>query len=131
MNEKNFQKIAVSGSRTIDDYGVVIGVFKDSPFSAKEIIHGGARGVDSLAEKFANEARIPTRIFLPDWRKFGKRAGVLRNIEIVDSCDALIAIWDGKSKGTKQAIDYAKRIGKPVYLRVFPRFGKLKNGDQK
>lgn len=119
-------KVAVSGSRTIEDYQTVFDVLKESPFEIDELIHGGARGVDSLAERFAEEAGIPTIIIRPDWKRYRGRAGPLRNRIIVDQADALIAIWDGESSGTKGTIKYAEKQGKPVHVRTFKQFAQNK-----
>ena len=53
-------------------------------------------------------------IFLPEWKKYGRAAGPVRNKEMVNSADLVIAFWDGKSKGTKSLIKYAEKIGKEL-----------------
>ena len=63
-----------------------------------KIITGGAKGIDKCAEKFARENRIPLEIIRPDYELYGVRAPAIRNKKIVDSCDYLIAFWDGLSK---------------------------------
>ena len=82
-----------------------------------EIVTGGAEGPDLIAEYWAYIHRVPCRVFKPDWEKFGKSAGAVRNRLIVDHCDQLIAFWDGKSKGTKISIDMASEANK--LYRVF------------
>lgn len=72
-----------------------------------KIITGGAKGIDKRAELFAKENKIPLEIIRPDYETYGKRAPAIRNRKIVDSCDSLIAFWDGSSKGTKMTIDFA------------------------
>jgi len=81
-----------------------------------EIVSGGAKGPDSIAERFAHICRIPTKIFLPDWDKHGKSAGLIRNKEIVDYSHMIVAFWDQQSKGTKHTIDLTLKAGKPVYI---------------
>lgn len=83
------------------------------------IVSGGARGADSLAEKYANENKINTDICLPDYNKYGRKAPFIRNKQIVNGSDVIIAFWDGKSKGTKHSIDYAKSKGKKVIVFLF------------
>lgn len=73
-----------------------------------EIVSGGARGADSLAERYANERGLATKIFLPDWESHGKGAGFIRNRDIVDYADYVIAFWDFKSKGTGHTVGLAK-----------------------
>lgn len=102
--------LAVVGSRGFNDSGLVNRVLLDH--WPDEIVTGGAGGPDSWAEAFARIHRLPCRVFYPDWNKFGKKAGALRNKQIVDYCDQLIAFWDGTSKGTLISIELAKKAGK-------------------
>lgn len=81
-----------------------------------KIISGGARGADTLAEKFADEFSFEKVIFKPDWNLYGKRAGFVRNAKIVDNCDVLFAFQINKSKGTQHSIDLAKEKNKEVYV---------------
>jgi len=78
------------------------------------IVSGGARGADMIAEIYAIRHNLPIRIFRAEWEKYGKIAGMLRNSEIVKQCHALLAIWDGKSKGTSDSIKKAMAAGKCV-----------------
>jgi hypothetical protein len=80
------------------------------------IISGGAKGADTLAEKFADEYNLEKLIFKPDWDLYGKRAGFVRNAKIVDNCDVLFAFQINKSKGTQHSIDLAKEKSKEVYV---------------
>lgn len=105
-------KIAVVGSRSFSCYDQVKKVL--SGLAITLIVSGGAIGADSLAEKFAEENNIPKKIFLPDWAKFGRGAGMVRNKDIVTAADMVVAFWDGKSKGTKNTIDTARKLGKKV-----------------
>jgi hypothetical protein len=80
-----------------------------------EIIHGGAPGADRIAGWLAEDFGFTVREFKANWDRGGKRAGILRNIKMLDaSPDLVIAFWDGKSRGTKHTIDEAKRRGIPV-----------------
>lgn len=76
-----------------------------------EIVSGGAKGADSLGEKFAEEYCYKVKRFIPDWKGLGKKAGIIRNHEMGDYADALVAFWDGVSRGTKDMIDYATKKG--------------------
>lgn len=83
--------------------------------NATEIIHGGAVGVDSIAEDAAEQCQIPTRVLRPDYKAHAncpKYAPLARNIEIVKLSDLVIAFWDGKSKGTLHTIKQAEAAGK-------------------
>lgn len=85
------------------------------------IISGGARGVDEAAVAEARRLQMPYEVYPADWSKYGRRAGALRNHEMVIRADEVVAFWDGRSKGTKITIDEAKALRKP--LRVFNSAG--------
>jgi predicted Rossmann fold nucleotide-binding protein DprA/Smf involved in DNA uptake len=110
-------KLAVIGSRNFNDYEQLKKEINNLSFSKdiNEIISGGARGADSLAEKYANEYRIKLTVFKPDWN-IGKHAGFLRNTQIIESSDAVIAFWDGQSKGTLDSLNKAKKLNKIVVI---------------
>lgn len=80
------------------------------------VISGTAAGPDIYGEAWASENNIPIIRFFPDWRKYGRAAGHTRNKEMADCGEALIAVWDGFSKGTKNMIDTANRQGLLVFV---------------
>jgi len=84
-----------------------------------EIISGGARGADTLAEMYARHRALPVKVFPAEWDKYGKSAGFRRNADIVKNSDIIVAFWDGKSKGTKHTIDLARRYFKEVKIIKF------------
>lgn len=103
-------KVIVAGSRDFDDYeslktycDYILGNLTDI-----EIVSGTARGADKLGERYAEERGFPVTKFPADWNKHGKKAGPIRNEQMADYADALIAFWDGESRGTKHMIDIAK-----------------------
>jgi len=73
------------------------------------IVSGGAKGADTLAERYARENGLPMETIRPEWGKHGRAAGVIRNREIVNAADIVVAFWDGTSRGTKSSIDFAKK----------------------
>lgn len=85
-----------------------------------EIIHGGATGIDTAAA-IVCKANWPVTAVLADWRTHGKAAGPIRNRQMARMADALIAIWDGKSKGTRNMIDVAKAAGLRAEVVMFER----------
>lgn len=111
-------KVIIAGSRDITCYHQVIFAFMESGFyeNCTEIVSGCARGVDSLGEQIASSRGIPVKKFPADWERYGKRAGPLRNIEMGDYADALVAVRLNGSKGTSHMIKYMKSLGKPVYV---------------
>lgn len=87
------------------------------PFPPTAIISGGARGTDTLAERYAKTVlNIPIQIILPDWKTHGRAAGPIRNKEIVKRSDHVIAFWDGTSRGTKSTINLCKASNTPITI---------------
>lgn len=85
------------------------------------VVSGGARGVDLAAEQAAKSAGMRVDIYVPDWRKYGKRAAFLRNRLIVENSDRVVAFWDGVSRGTLNSMDLARELGKPLHVYSWPR----------
>lgn len=109
-------KTIIAVSRGITDFQVVLDAVILSEFNVTEVVSGTAKGVDQLGEKIAATFRLPVKRFPADWDKYGKSAGMIRNKQMGDYADALIAVWDGKSRGTKQMIEYAKSKGLKVFV---------------
>lgn len=107
-------KIIIAGSRNINIDYEDMEQFLPEDWSEVEIVSGAARGPDSVAIKLAQANDLPLYIFPAKWDELGKAAGIIRNKEMGDFADALIAFWDGKSRGTKHMIDYMTSLGKPV-----------------
>ena len=107
-------KILIAGSRDITDFDLTEYI----PDEAELIISGGAKGIDALAESFADTHKISKLIMRPDYKKYGKAAPLLRNKQMVDMADMIIVIWNGKSKGTKYTLDYAQSKNKKVTLVI-------------
>ena len=108
-------KLAVVGTRTFNNYSLLQNELNKYD-NITEIISGGATGADKLAEKYALNKNIKMTIFYPDWKKYGKKAGPLRNQQIINECDEAIAFWDGVSKGTLSSINLAKQANKNVKI---------------
>lgn len=104
-------KVAIVGSRDYDDLAEVEDFVKSLPKDTV-VISGGARGVDSAAEGHARDCGYTVEVFPADWSKHGNSAGAIRNQEIVNACDLLVAFWDGDSAGTRISMDMARRVGK-------------------
>jgi hypothetical protein len=112
-------KIAVVGSRDYPDLEAVRQFVRECERTTV-IVSGGALGVDRTAVDEARRLRMPYEVHLPDWTRYGRRAGPIRNQQIVDAAHEVVAFWDGKSRGTKSTIDIANGVGKPVRI-VMPR----------
>jgi len=89
-------KVAIIGSRNLK-----VKINKYLPKDISLVVSGGARGIDTLAEEYADKNCIPKLIFLPDYKRYGKIAPLVRNKLIVNNSDMVIAFWDGVSRGTK------------------------------
>ena len=121
-------RVIIAGSRDFNDYellkksAIEIITKKTMLPDLTRIVSGGARGADTLGERFANEMGLEISRFIPDWEGLGKRAGYVRNAEMAkfavadDNDGMLIAFWDGQSRGTKHMIDLAKRYGLEVHV---------------
>jgi len=108
-------KVLVCGSRTFTNYERMKETL--NAYNITEIIHGGARGADTLAGRYGNEVSIPMQVFLAEWNTHGRSAGPIRNRRMLTEGDLemVIAFWDGKSRGTQNMIDQAKKAGVPVH----------------
>lgn len=111
-------KVIIAGSREGFEIGDVFQAVYNSGWGKQitEVVSGGARGVDRLGEAWAKANYVEIKQFIPDWDGLGKKAGHVRNREMGDYADALIALWDGESKGTKGMIEYAEKKGLQVYV---------------
>lgn len=116
-------KVAIVGSRGFNDYELLIHdinkLKEDQDLNIIEIVSGGAKGADSLGKKYAIENNIKLTEFIPDWNKYGPRAGHIRNRDIVENADVVCAWWDQKSTGTKGSIDLAREMNKPLHIYFY------------
>lgn len=111
-------QVIVAGSRGFSDQALM-DTKLDHYFAGLKptaIISGGARGADSMGEAYAKSRDIPVLRFPAQWDKYGRRAGYLRNAQMLEVADALVAFWDGSSRGTKHMIDISKAKG--IQVRV-------------
>lgn len=118
LNNKKYV-VAIIGSRTFVNYlyakKKILEILEDENITPYKIVSGGAVGSDKIAETFAEEYNINVEVFKPDW-SIGKHAGLLRNTQIIENCDYVIAFWDMKSKGTLDSINKAKKLNKSLYI---------------
>ena len=107
-------KLLIAGSRCIKEFdlSVYIGGEVDT------IISGGADGIDSLAEQYADSHHISKYILRPRYDLYKRAAPLKRNEEMVRMADQILVIWDGKSKGTEHTIKYAEKINKPITVII-------------
>lgn len=116
-------KIIIAGSRNFNNYDFLENkineLIKNKQIDITEIVSGKAKGADFLGEKYASLNNISIKEFPANWNLYGKKAGFLRNQEMGNYADVLIAFWDGNSKGTKHMIDYMKSLKKQVFVFNF------------
>ena len=119
-------KVAIVGSRNSceEDYNFLL---SEIPQNTSEIISGGAKGIDKLAERFAKEHSLKLTEIIPDYENAPavRSAPLIRNKEIVDKADMVFAFWDGESKGTAFTVSYCLTSQKPVKVLI------LKKGSNK
>lgn len=111
-------KLAVVGTRTFERAELVSAYLdrcrREQPDLV--IVSGGARGADRLAAEYARRHHLDLVLFHADWQAHGRRAGALRNKQIVDAAEALVAFWDERSPGTKISLEMAVRKGIPATI---------------
>ena len=103
-------KLLIAGSRSIVEFDLSWHIPEDVDL----IISGGAVGIDTLAEQYADAHGIEKLIIRPEYEKFGRAAPIKRNEAMVDLCDAVLAVWDGSSRGTAYTLKYARKKGKKI-----------------
>jgi hypothetical protein len=109
-------KVIIAGSRGITDPELVERAIKESGFEITTVISGTARGVDVLGEQWAASNRIPLERYPADWDEDDYDAGFVRNSQMAKRADALVALWDGKSRGARSMIKKMCDLGKPVHV---------------
>ena len=119
MEGRPIYKIIIAGGRDFMDYNLLKEktnkILQEKRVSHKiVIISGCARGADTLGLRYASENAFDVEEYPANWDKYGKKAGYMRNVEMAENADALIAFWDGKSKGTKHMIDIATERNLPI-----------------
>lgn len=121
--EKDF-KVIIAGSRSLktpDCVKLVTQAYDDSGFNATEIVCGEAAGPDRIGRDHVAKPRgISVKSFPAKWDELGKRAGIVRNHEMGDYADAAVIVWDTRSNGSKDMLDYMLNQFKPVWLEQFP-----------
>lgn len=109
-------KAAIIGSRSFNNYDLVLETLLEYENIITLIVSGGAKGADTLGERWAKEKNKEVLIFYPEWDKYGKSAGFRRNKDIIENSDIVFAFWDGVSKGTKSSIDLANKLNKELKI---------------
>lgn len=109
-------KVIIAGSRDITDENLLLSAIEESGFNITEVVSGNAKGVDLMGEMWAISKNIPRKDFPADWAKHPYSGGFLRNGKMAEYADALIAVWDGVSCGTRHMISCAAQRKLPTYV---------------
>ena len=111
-------KTIIAGTRTFNDYLVLLQAIGRIDWEITQVISGTAKGVDRLGERWAKKHNVPVERYFADWTTHRKRAGIIRNVLMVKKAEALLALWDGKSRGTDHIITIAREKGLRVYVQM-------------
>lgn len=112
-------KTIIAGGRDITNPKHLLDAIKlaeENGIYLDEIVSGMAPGVDYMGYRYALSNNIPVKPFPADWGKYGNAAGPIRNQKMAEYSNALIAVWDGISKGTKDMIERAKACGLKIFV---------------
>lgn len=109
-------KVIVAGSRHCTDKDLVLAAISASGFEITEIVSGCAKGVDTIGEEIAHDTGIPVKLFPADWARYGRGAGPVRNRQMADYADALVAVLFNNSRGTANMIATATKLGLKVHV---------------
>lgn len=110
-------KTIIAGGRDYHNYDTLLEAIAECNWQITEVVSGGAKGVDALGEAYAVDKNLPLHIYAADWETHGRAAGPIRNRKMAENAVALIALWDGRSKGTKNMIETATKKGLLVYVK--------------
>lgn len=112
-------KTIIAGSRAEKRFGFITLAAEEARragITPTEVVSGCADGVDQGGEQWAQMMQLPVRQFPADWKRYGRAAGRQRNLQMAVYAEALIAVWDGKSPGTRHMIETAERMGLKVFV---------------
>ena len=116
-------KLIVAGSRSFNDYDLLKRkldhLLANKDLATVHIVSGTARGADQLGERYAKERGCQLERFPANWARYGKSAGFERNTRMANHADALMAFWDGESRGTTHMIRTMQAANKPVRVTTY------------
>lgn len=110
-------KTIIAGTRIITEYAIVCAAVAASGFVITQVVSGVGEGVDRLGERWGYQHDLPIARFVADWKTHGIAAGPLRNGEMAAYADALILVWDGKSRGSADMLRKAR--ARDLYISVY------------
>jgi len=119
-----YHRTIIAGCRDFEDYDELLSAIGGLDWEISVVVSGHARGVDKMGERWAKTNGVELKLFPAQWDRYGKSAGFKRNMDMAGSADAILALWDGKSKGTGHMIDIARRH------RLTVKVHKIKTGHE-
>ena len=123
MNKKF--KLIVAGGRDFRNFSsageILRSVLSKRTPNEVCIVSGGARGADMFGEMFAKSTGCDLKVFPADWSTYGKRAGMIRNEEMIKFADATILFWDGESRGTANMMSLTLDYNKPLFVVYYDK----------
>lgn len=117
-------RVIIAGGRDFDNYELLkqrMDFLLSETAEPIQVVCGQARGADQLGQLYAKERGYEIRYFPANWEYYGKRAGMLRNEQMAQNADALVAFWDGESRGTKNMIENAKKYKLKIRIIKYRR----------
>lgn len=116
-------RVIIAGGRDFSDYRLlertVDGFLSGRGGEEIAILCGKARGADALGERYARSRGYRLQYYPADWERYGRAAGCIRNQEMAQNADALVAFWDGMSRGTGHMIGAARRRRLTVLIQPY------------
>lgn len=116
--------LIIAGGRDFDDYALLartVDEFLSDRQDEVTVFCGKAQGADSLGARYAAERGYAIAYFPADWRRYGRRAGPVRNRKMAEQADALVAFWDGSSRGTENMIENASRLHLKILVQDYKK----------
>jgi len=110
-------KVIIAGSRVFNDYGLLCQAVVDSGFDITEVVSGCARGADTLGERWAADHGVPVARFAAEWDKYQRAAGPIRNRQMAEYAEGLIALPVGEARGTRDMIRQATKLKLKVFVK--------------
>lgn len=126
METEKSLRVIVAGGREFNNYQMVKEALDELRLTCPNIsiVCGEARGADTFGRKYAEENNLPIDshpVTAADWKTYGKGAGYRRNEDMAKVADALLAFWDGESKGTKHMIDLSRKYNLLIKVKRYQK----------